>query len=97
MRDWQILKKARRMLKAGDLEGLRRLKEDNKGSAISFVLGMFILIVIAVNLLPSLALQAANAQGNASVITFGGVVAMIGILVLMFVILPLVILAKATG
>jgi len=91
-----VMRKAYGMLKARDFNGLRSLREEEHGSAVSFVIGMFVIIVIAVNLLPTVAHQAKAAGDNASVATFGGVVAMIGILVLLFVILPLVILAKAT-
>jgi len=92
----KVLGKSLRYLRERNIDGLRSLKRENEGSAVSFVIGMFVIIVIAVNLLPTIALQAYNAQNNSSVASFGGVVAMVGILVLLFVILPLVILAKAT-
>jgi len=91
------LKDAYRAMRAGDVGKLRELKEETHGSAVSFVIGMFIIIVIAVNLLPTVAEQAYTAQQDSNVTKFGGTVAMIGILVLLFVILPLVILAKATS
>lgn len=79
------------------IETIRVLKEDNDGSAVGFIIGMFLVIVIAINLLPSFANQAFIASNNTSVLSFGGVSALIGVLVLLFVILPLVILARAAS
>jgi len=91
------LGEAFKAMRAGNTERLRELEEETHGSAVSFVIGMMIIIVIVVNLIPTVAFEAANAQDNESVAAFSGTVAMIGILVLLFTIIPLVILAKATS
>lgn len=78
-----------------NIEKWKKLRDDNKGSAIGFVIGMFVLILVAVNLVPSIADTIDTAQNNASVASFSGVTALAGILVVLFVILPLVVVAKA--
>jgi len=78
------LGQAFKAMRARNLERLRELKEETHGSAVSFVIGMMIIIVIVVNLIPTVAFEAANAQDNESVAAFSGTVAMIGILVLLF-------------
>lgn len=74
---------------------MRSLLKDMKASAISFVIGIFILILIAVNLLPEVAEQAWAAENDTDVAHFAGVGAMLGILVLLFVVIPLIVIAKA--
>lgn len=76
---------------------LREFKANNDGSAVGFIIGMFIVLILAVNLLPEVARQAASANANTSVLSFSGITAMVGVLVLLFVILPLVILARAAS
>lgn len=78
-----------------NIEKWKKLRDDNKGSAVGFVIGMFVLILVAANLLAPIAHQAKDAAEDTDVVKFSGVPALIGILVVLFVILPLVVVAKA--
>jgi len=73
----------------------KNLIKDRQAGAIGFVISMLILGMIVAALVGTFAYQIAVAQANASVIAVPGGVAMLGLLSLLFIVIPVVIFAKA--
>ena len=74
---------------------LKELREDKNAGAIGFVIAMLILGMVVSALVGTFAYNIAQAQANASVIAIPGGVAMLGLLGLLFIVIPVVIFAKA--
>jgi len=74
---------------------MRELTTNRFGSAIGFIIGMLVIGLVVSALVGTFAYQIAVAQANASVIAVPGGVAMLGILSLLFIIIPVVLFAKA--
>ena len=74
---------------------MRSLLKNKFGSAVGFVIGMLIIGLVVASLVGTFAYQIAVAQANASVIAVPGGVALLGIISMLFIIIPVVIFAKA--
>ena len=74
---------------------MRKFIKSCKASAISFIIGMLVIGMVVSGLVGTFAYNIATAQANASVIAVPGGVAMLGILSLLFIIIPVVLFAKA--
>ena len=70
-------------------------KLNNYGSAVGFIIGMLVIGMVVAALVGSFAYQLEQAKDNTSVIEIPGGVAMLGLLGLLFIIIPVVIFAKA--
>lgn len=77
------------------MEKLIKFRKNNEGGAIGFVISMLILGMVVAALVGTFAYNIALAQANASVIAIPGGVAMLGLLALLFIVIPVVIFAKA--
>lgn len=65
-----------------------------KGSAIGFIIGMLVIGLVVAALVGTFAYQISLAQANASVIAVPGGPAMLGLLALLFIIIPVVVFAR---
>ena len=70
-------------------------KLDNKGSAIGFIVGMLVIGMVVAGLVGTFAYQISIAQANSSVAAVPGGVAMLSILSLLFIVIPVIIFARA--
>lgn len=73
----------------------RRFVRQKSASAVSFVISMLIIGMVVSSLVGVFAYNIATAQANASVIAVPGGVALLSLLTLLFIIIPVVIFAKA--
>ena len=74
---------------------MRKLWSNLHASAVGFIIGMLVIGFVVSALVGAFAYQISLAQANASVIAVPGGVAMLGILSLLFIIIPVVIFARA--
>ena len=74
---------------------MRKFLSDVKASAIGFIIGMLVIGMVVAGLVGTFAYQISVAQANASVIAIPGGVAMLGILSLLFIVIPVIIFARA--
>ena len=74
---------------------MRNLLKDKAGSAIGFIIGMLVIGLVVAALVGTFAYQIALAQANASVIAIPGGTAMLGILSLLFIVIPVIVFARA--
>lgn len=74
---------------------MRKFVENTKASAVSFVIKLLVLGLIVASLAGTFAYQISLAQANASVAAIAGASAILGIIVLLFFIVPAALFAKA--
>jgi len=74
---------------------IKSLIEDRNAGAIGFVIAMLILGMVVSALVGTFAYNIETAQANESVAAIPGGVAMLGLLGLLFIVIPVVIFAKA--
>jgi len=74
---------------------MRKFLKDTYGSAVSFVIKLLVLGLIVASLAGTFAYQISLAQANASVAAIAGGSALLGIIVLLFFIVPVALFAKA--
>lgn len=77
------------------VKNLKKLVKDNNAGAIGFVIAMLILGMVVSALVGTFAYHIETAQNNTSVAAIPGGSAMLGLLALLFIVIPVVIFAKA--
>ncbi len=77
------------------MRSFKDLVEDKNAGAIGFVIAMLILGMVVSALVGTFAYNIETAQANESVAAIPGGVAMLGLLGLLFIVIPVVIFAKA--
>lgn len=74
---------------------MRSLLQNLRASAIGFVIGMLVIGLVVAALVGTFAYQISLAQANDSVEAIPGGPAMLGILALLFIVIPVIIFARA--
>ncbi len=78
-----------------DRKGIIKFAQNEYGSAIGFIIGMLVIGLVVSALVGTFAYQIATAQNNSSVAAIPGGSAMLGILALLFIVIPVIVFARA--
>lgn len=76
---------------------IRSIWQNREAGAVGFIIAMLVIGLLVANLVGTFAYQLSVARANASVAAIPGGSAMLGIIGLLFIIIPVVIFAKAAS